>query len=556
VMAEATGVVVLDPENLNLTAPVLDWDDETSDVTPDFTCTLVDPGVGDVLTLQLYSDSGLTTLVDTDVNTLDAGEVSGLSAAFALATLTSGTYYARVLAERTGWTSAYSNTVTVTISGLAVSDADSWAASETDILAICFNDSASALGSLEIVDSVTPANDFSAYDGSGNDILDKLSWTMTSPTYVMNSSGYLAATADMGGGNYAPPMYHTSNGTRFGVLIEEARTNLCLRSNEFSNAAWTTDNLQTVTDNAVTGPDNTSSADYMVEANGFGGQKRLYQVVLTSTNPNTWSVYAKGNGRDWVAINPYNLGDGGTDPLCYFNVSTGALGTMAAGCTGRIEAAANGFYRCSVTRTPGHGYGYIMINIADADNSPTYTGDNAKGMYVYGAQVEEGEFATSYIPTVGSSVTRNAPSGFSIADTSFNEVSTAGTVVAWYRPLYVAEATKVVQIDNGTENERVTIGHNASAAALLNVVDGSTEQAGTTGITSGTVVVNTLNKIAASYAANDLAISEGGAAPTTDTSATLPTMTTLKIPVSNAIVARVKYIGRAMSDAELQTEST
>jgi hypothetical protein len=119
VMAEATGVVILDPAAPNLTAPVLDWDDDTADTTPDFTCTITNPLVGDTLTLQLYSDSGLTTLVDSAVNTLDAGEVTAEQADFALAALSAGTYYARVLFERTGWTSTYSNTVTVTISTIS-----------------------------------------------------------------------------------------------------------------------------------------------------------------------------------------------------------------------------------------------------------------------------------------------------------------------------------------------------------------------------------------------------------------------------------------------------
>jgi hypothetical protein len=99
-----------------LTAPVLDWDDEGSDLTPDFTCTLVDPVVGDTLTIQVYSDVGLTTLVDSDVNVLDAVEVAAEEATFALDALSAGTYYVRVLAERSGWTSAYSNTETIVLS--------------------------------------------------------------------------------------------------------------------------------------------------------------------------------------------------------------------------------------------------------------------------------------------------------------------------------------------------------------------------------------------------------------------------------------------------------
>jgi hypothetical protein len=99
-----------------LSAPVLVWDGETDDATPDFSVTLTSPLEGDVVTLNLYSDSGLTTLVDTAAHTLDATDISNGTIAIAIGSQVDGTYYAQIIHSRTGATSGASNTETVTVS--------------------------------------------------------------------------------------------------------------------------------------------------------------------------------------------------------------------------------------------------------------------------------------------------------------------------------------------------------------------------------------------------------------------------------------------------------
>jgi hypothetical protein len=99
-------------------APVLTWDGDTTDTTPDFSVTLDAPLVGDIIYLDLYSDSGLTLLVDSADNRPDGlteSDITNGTISLALGAQADGTYYAAVTHERNAY-SVVSNTETVTIS--------------------------------------------------------------------------------------------------------------------------------------------------------------------------------------------------------------------------------------------------------------------------------------------------------------------------------------------------------------------------------------------------------------------------------------------------------
>jgi len=209
-----------------------------------------------------------------------------------------------------------------------------------------------------------------------------------------------------------------------GLLVEESRANLALRSQEFDNGAWSTTRCS-VSPNTATAPDGTLTADTLIEDN-TNNFRQFYSTsaITLSAAAYTWSIYVKPNGRTWFVINAFNSTDG--NKKTFFNLSgSGSVGTSAAGNTATITALANGWYRCSVTRTPGGAYsGYFEIEHASADNTSSYQGDGASGYYIWGAQLELGAFATSYIPTTTGSVTRNADNISITSPTAINNAAT------------------------------------------------------------------------------------------------------------------------------------
>ena len=197
-----------------------------------------------------------------------------------------------------------------------------------------------------------------------------------------------------------------------GVLIENAATNLVFQSQDFDNTSWSKTRT-TVTANATTAPDNTTTAEKLIEDTSVTASHFISQnQTLTANLFYTMSVYAKaaersrivlrvGNSANWVA---------GT-PSVGFNLTTGTLFSVSGDSTssGTIQPVGNGWYRCSITAQFGTttSSGGLVINL-DNSTTITYTGDGASGAYIWGAQIETGSLASSYIKTTTAAVTRAA----------------------------------------------------------------------------------------------------------------------------------------------------
>lgn len=200
-----------------------------------------------------------------------------------------------------------------------------------------------------------------------------------------------------------------------GILIENDRTNVIDRSQEFDNAWWTK-NKTTVTANAITAPDGTLTADKLVEDNTNG----IHYIAsasegLTANTVYTMSVFVKAGERSIFQISGA-ANAWGSYTVTTFNLSTKSV-TSNGFTTAAIEELKDGWFRCWVsgtaaaTVTSGQ---YFQLVLIASGTTQTYTGDGTSGMYFWGAQVESGgaaisgrAYPTSYIPTAGSNVLRS-----------------------------------------------------------------------------------------------------------------------------------------------------
>jgi hypothetical protein len=181
-----------------------------------------------------------------------------------------------------------------------------------------------------------------------------------------------------------------------GLLIESAATNLLLYSEQM-NVGWTL-GLQ-VQPNAAISPDGTTNADKIYESTSTT-QHLLYQNIgsVLVGSQYTLSCFAKAGERTSFSLTANG------EAYVVFDLLNGTITQGAS--QGSITKYSNGWYRCVATFTKTNTIGNFFILLWN--NSNSYTGDGSSGVYVWGAQLETGSVATSYIPTTTAAVTRAA----------------------------------------------------------------------------------------------------------------------------------------------------
>jgi len=306
-----------------------------------------------------------------------------------------------------------------------------------------------------------------------------------------------------------------------GLLIEEQRTNLLLRSAAFDNASWSKSG-STVTANATTSPDGTADADKLVETATTGQHRASQAVTVTSGVAYTYSIYAKAAERTsiWVRI----IG-AATFAGCIVDLTNGAI----TGTTGTSTATnvGNGWYRITVSGTSDSTTATVYANLIDGAGANTYTGDGTSGLFVWGAQVEAGAFATSYIPTVTSQVTRSADVA-TMTGTNFSSWynQSEGTFVASFQNVVdpAAGGKAVFSTNDGTNNNRVTLLTTTAAAEGRIVVGGVATNPVSRGFTGGSVA-----KSGIAFAAGSGAQYTNGVLNSAVTPSAAPTVNRLEI---------------------------
>ena len=186
-----------------------------------------------------------------------------------------------------------------------------------------------------------------------------------------------------------------------GLLIEDSRTNLLTYSEQFDNAAWRKLNDGKILANQSIAPDGTTTAD-LFYPNTTGLQRFIaHDIQYSWIGTYSYSFYAKQAGFRHIGMfNPIGNGIG-----VNFDLATGVVTNYMSGTvTATMIPVANGFYRCVYSSTGG----YTAIYLSDTIGSYTATANGTAGVYIWGAQLEAGSTATSYIPTTSTPVTRAA----------------------------------------------------------------------------------------------------------------------------------------------------
>jgi hypothetical protein len=188
-----------------------------------------------------------------------------------------------------------------------------------------------------------------------------------------------------------------------GITVEEQRTNLALRSEEFDNAYWTKSN-STIVQNDEIAPDGTLTADKLVENTNLD-QHFVAKISLgLSTNIYTCSVYLKAAERQQISL----FIDAGLGRRTVFiDLLTGAIGAASPDIVVKVQNVGSGWFRCSIAQNrPSALLNFVITTAVNSSN--IFAGDSASGVYVWGAQIEAGDSPTSYIPTTTAAVTRAA----------------------------------------------------------------------------------------------------------------------------------------------------
>jgi hypothetical protein len=338
-----------------------------------------------------------------------------------------------------------------------------------------------------------------SFKGSDMDVVRATSGTRINRSGLLTTEGNNIVRADYDGGVLK------------GNNVEPSATNLLQRSEEFDNAYWTKTGttVPTVTANAIAAPDGNTTADLLTGTGGIS--MRLQRTLTVTTGAHTLSFYVKNNTE---TIARFNVFDGSTDRGAAFTFASESFTSVSANLTVGFEKLNDGWYRIFGT--------YPSFGTTTANVQLFVSG--TLSLYYWGAQLETGSVATSYIKTTNATATRNADN-ISKTGISSEIGQTEGAVLVEVDLRELSNRTLInLSIDdaNGTTRtqNRVALDFTGFPTFRYRVIDSNVEQCNITGS-----VVAGVNKILAIYKTNEFrAYINGAQIGSTDTSGTIPSL--------------------------------
>lgn len=226
--------------------------------------------------------------------------------------------------------------------------------------------------------------------------------------------------------------YDQNTGECRGVRIEFTGTNRITNSQNFAAANWAATGVALTANDSVA-PDGNATAYKLIESTSDTTTPSVRKLVTGVTynsvvgEPYTFSVWVKGNTGSIVQLSA--AGSVPETQYANFDVVAGRVTRSTPRLLqANIEKYPNNWYRCAITINPTVAgdpvFTIALVNgNSAADATPSYPSSTVGSVYLWGAQAERAAGYTSYIPTSGAEVTRQAdllttPSGYTLIDST------------------------------------------------------------------------------------------------------------------------------------------
>ena len=226
-------------------------------------------------------------------------------------------------------------------------------------------------------------------------------FSRASSATVVNQSGLIET---VGSGE---PRIDFQGNTKGALLLEPQRLNYVTQSETFTGY-WGLQGASLIADNNVKNPTGNTFSN-ILNTTTTGTFKSINKNESSAWDSKTLTVscFAKKITNDYIYF--YNIGSPSGVNGTWFNINDGTFGVSGGAWSNeKIENYGNGWYRCSAKITFGTDTNYIYIANSDGNNNANST--IGSQTYIWGTQIEEGSYPTSYMTTQGSAVTRLADS--------------------------------------------------------------------------------------------------------------------------------------------------